>query len=132
MDCPHCRKPMAILELEGIEIDHCLACGGTWLDSGEFETLAQRAGVEAGCPTELLAAATGGTLVALRCPRCGEKLRVIHPVGGLELDRCPRGDGLWFDRGELRKLIAAWGAADHDAEEALLARFLGDILGATL
>ena len=34
--CPACKKPMIALELEGIEIDHCLDCGGTWLDSGEI------------------------------------------------------------------------------------------------
>jgi Zn-finger nucleic acid-binding protein len=30
---------MIVLELEEVEIDHCLKCGGIWLDSGELEML---------------------------------------------------------------------------------------------
>ena len=38
--CPVCEKTdMVVLELEGIEIDYCLKCGGIWLDSGELELL---------------------------------------------------------------------------------------------
>ncbi len=28
-----------MLELDQIEIDHCLSCGGIWLDAGEIELL---------------------------------------------------------------------------------------------
>ena len=30
---------MITLELEDVEIDHCLDCGGIWLDAGELELL---------------------------------------------------------------------------------------------
>jgi Zn-finger nucleic acid-binding protein len=30
---------MIILELDKVEIDHCLLCGGIWLDEGELELL---------------------------------------------------------------------------------------------
>ena len=46
--CPACKKPMIALELEGIEIDHCLDCGGTWLDGGEIEAISERAGGDPG------------------------------------------------------------------------------------
>ncbi len=39
MDCPACKKAMITLELADVEIDHCVSCGGIWLDSGELELL---------------------------------------------------------------------------------------------
>ena len=37
--CPACGQPLIALELEGVEIDYCAACGGVWLDAGELRTL---------------------------------------------------------------------------------------------
>jgi len=31
---------MVVLELDRVEVDHCLVCGGLWLDAGELELLA--------------------------------------------------------------------------------------------
>ena len=39
MNCPVCKEPMLVLELDKIEIDHCINCGGIWLDNGELELL---------------------------------------------------------------------------------------------
>jgi Zn-finger nucleic acid-binding protein len=36
MDCPACKKAMITLELADVEIDHCISCGGIWLDNGEL------------------------------------------------------------------------------------------------
>ena len=35
MQCPVCNRPMISLELHEVEVDHCVACGGVWLDSGD-------------------------------------------------------------------------------------------------
>ena len=37
MDCPVCKSAMITMELTEVEIDHCLDCGGIWLDAGELE-----------------------------------------------------------------------------------------------
>ncbi|NQU42494.1 zf-TFIIB domain-containing protein, partial [bacterium] len=42
-------------ELEGVEIDRCPACGGTWLNAGEIEQIALKAGVTPGPLTRALA-----------------------------------------------------------------------------
>ena len=39
MICPVCENPLVVLELDQVEIDHCLNCGGIWLDAGELEIL---------------------------------------------------------------------------------------------
>jgi Zn-finger nucleic acid-binding protein len=44
----------------------------------------------------------------IKCPICDKKMRKII-VGStkpaLLIDKCRRGDGLWFDRGELQDII---------------------------
>ena len=123
--CPACREPVVTFELEGVEIDRCLRCGGTWLDSGEFEALVLSSGGTAkgarGRISEALYRARGKR-GDRRCLRCPKRLEVVR-INGVELDRCPRGHGLWFDRSELELLIGSF----KDGEEGNVARFLGDL-----
>ena len=40
----------------------------------------------------------------MKCPKCGADLRV-EEHWGIEVDRCPECDGLWFDAGEAQRLV---------------------------
>ena len=123
--CPKCSEPMIIVELEGVEVDCCLSCGGRWLDAGELAWLAELAGAKPGTISQVIAAATAGRRVRRRCPRCGKRLRtiVVAADSAIELDRCPKGHGLWFDAGELEAVIGAF----HEGEEGEVARLLGEL-----
>jgi hypothetical protein len=107
MDCPVCKNAMITLELADVEIDHCVECGGIWLDAGELEILlgeAQRARqlldsfeVNAGTPEK-----------PRRCPICDKKMQkvLVGSAGpAMLIDKCRRGDGLWFDKGELNDIL---------------------------
>lgn len=123
--CPDCREPLIVYELEGVEIDHCLSCLGTWLDAGELAMLTEIAGVEPGAMSRALENAKDGPRARRRCPRCGKKLRIIH-IGNdppVELDRCPRGHGLWLDAGEMEAVIRS----HSEGEEGSVARFFSDL-----
>lgn len=39
----------------------------------------------------------------MKCPRDGSELQAVD-VGGVELDKCHKCDGLWLDYGELKKV----------------------------
>lgn len=114
--CPRCRIPMVAFELDGIEVDHCVQCRGTWLDSGELEFIAEQAGMSAGPLAEALA--SRGARVDARCPRCRRRLHVT-PVGAssdaLEIDACSNECGLWFDRGELLQFLERFDDGDAGA-----------------
>jgi len=98
---------MITLELADIEIDHCTECGGIWLDAGELELLLgepekakqllDSLKVNNTCPEN-----------PRKCPICDKKMRKII-VGSskptLLIDKCRRGDGLWFDKGELQDIL---------------------------
>ena len=106
MTCPACKQPMIVLEIEGIEIDHCIGCGGVWLDGGELELL-----LDAADTRDRLMAKLAGNIAAkerkLRCPLCKKKMDKVR-YGDKEpvvLDKCGSGHGLWFDKGELQDVI---------------------------
>ena len=50
----------------------------------------------------------------MNCPVCGERLREIER-SGVMIDICPSCKGIWLDRGEIDKLIAAEGAQGRPA-----------------
>ena len=125
--CPVCREPMVAFELEGVEIDRCLGCGGTWLDAGELEMLTELAGVPAGELSRAVGAELKTRRTRRRCPRCPRHLREFR-VGvepEVEVDRCPSGHGLWFDRGEMESVIGSFAVG----EEGAVAAFFADLYG---
>ncbi len=107
MDCPACENAMITLELEEVEIDYCTDCGGIWLDAGELETLLGEP-EKAGELLHSFKADLKYTEKPCKCPICHKKMQKIvvgqsRPT--LLIDKCPRGDGLWFDKGELRDIF---------------------------
>jgi len=130
--CPVCRTPMLAYELDGVEIDHCVPCSGTWLDGGELEQITELSGVRPGPLARALDEALHGNATKRRCPRCSRKLRTLT-VGAdppIELDRCPKGHGLWFDYGELETVVR--GHASDSNDEGEVARFFGRLFKNTL
>lgn len=106
MDCPVSKEPMIVLELNEVEIDYCPGCSGIWLDSGELELLFEDDDER----QKLLA-----TLLEdhahpekpYKCPICYKKMVKVH-VGDEKdvlIDKCVKGDGLWFDEGELQHVL---------------------------
>lgn len=126
--CPECKEPLVVFELQGVELDRCLNCGGTWLDAGELEMITELSGIEPGKITRALLSARSEGKSPRRCPRCRRKLRIIHLEGEppIELDRCPWGHGLWLDRGETLAVVRAFGEGEA-VEESVLARFFSDL-----
>ena len=43
MNCPVDGTTLVLAERNGIEIDHCPACRGVWLDRGELDKIIDRA-----------------------------------------------------------------------------------------
>ncbi len=114
MKCPICKNPMIVVEYEKIELDHCVNCGGVWFDAGELELFmeAEKLDHSAFSPHSLLAAPEAETMEKKRkCPICGRKMK--KTLLGKELkvliDACTRGDGLWFDHGEVERLVQQLG-----------------------
>lgn len=123
--CPVCGEPLVAYELDNIEVDHCVACLGTWLDAGELEMIAEQAGVTSGAMSMALQARRRGRATRRRCPRCPRRLREIDlgETPSVSIDTCPWGHGLWFDRGEMQEVIRSFAGG----EEGEVARFFAEL-----
>jgi Zn-finger nucleic acid-binding protein len=108
MDCPVCKQSaMITLELNGVEIDYCTQCEGIWLDAGELEELLG----DIKKSKDLINSFkiySGNAEAARKCPICYKNMKKII-IGSAEpklvIDKCVKGDGLWFDKGELHDIV---------------------------
>ncbi len=127
MDCPACKNAMITLELTEVEIDYCTDCSGIWLDAGELEQLLGHADKSKQLISSFRLDPTC-TEKPRKCPICDRKMQKVlvgtdKPV--LLIDRCRRGDGLWFDAGELQNIIDR----AHLDPENKIKKLLADIFG---
>ena len=127
MDCPDCKNAMITLELDEVEIDYCIDCGGVWLDTGELELLLNEPDKTKHLLDSFRVNSNSDEKIR-KCPICDKKMQKIvvgasKPV--LLIDKCHRGDGLWFDKGELQDIF---GRAELD-EDNKIQNLLSDIFG---
>jgi len=118
---------MITLALEDVEIDHCADCGGIWLDAGELELLL-------GAPEkaeELLNSFKVDSACIekpRKCPICDKKMQKIivgQAAPAPLIDKCPKGDGLWFDKGELAGILNRAQLDEDNKIRELLADMFG-------
>jgi uncharacterized protein len=137
MICPVCKTDMLVVERNRIELDYCHNCGGTWFDSGELDLLLASVGLDTANRFLAKMLASANALVKekpRKCPICAQQMRKVY-VGDkprILIDACGRGDGLWFDGGELAQLLREMGvgpAAAPDAQNKI-SQFLGDMFQA--
>jgi uncharacterized protein len=130
MICPVCKMDMIVIEFRQIEIDYCRNCSGIWFDRGELELLLKTTGTgSAGLPTLEGAAKETRSHGKRKCPICAQKMNEVsvgHPA--MHVDLCARGDGIWFDGGELQELLKhiAAGPLSNQGAIADIMAFLGD------
>lgn len=126
MNCVTCNEPMVVLELQDVEVDHCLACGGVWLDAGEIELLTD-GGPDAGRLLAQLGEGQNLLTGKRKCPICLKKMKTITfgPKGKVQLDHCRKNHGLWFDRGELEAVLTIFDNDEHSAVRRLLKNMFG-------
>ena len=136
MMCPICRKAMIVVEHHQIELDYCTSCQGVWFDSGELELFLESAELES--PSLTIKGILDLPEVKLthrqpKCPICRRGMKetaIGEPT--INIDVCRRGDGLWFDGGELNvllKQLASKLSTKVGAEQRIIT-FLGEVLKA--
>lgn len=134
MKCPACSKPMIVVEHESIELDYCLNCLGVWFDSGELELLMESMQLEkTGLSLDniLTCPEACSSEKKRKCPICGKKMKkaTVGHTPEVLIDACLRGDGLWFDDGEVGQLITQLPdkPADTEGSQGRVITFLGKV-----
>ncbi len=135
MRCPACSNMMIVVEHEHIELDYCPDCAGVWFDAGELELLLETMQPE-GSILSLDSILTSPEARAAekkrKCPICGKgmkKATMGHEPEVL-IDACNRGDGLWFDAGEVGQLITQIPSSEEVDSQGRILSFLGEVFQA--
>jgi len=127
MECPVCKEPLIVLELEEVEIDYCVGCQGIWLDEGELELLlGDTAAAQAFLAT--FAFEANSREKKRKCPICSKKMeKVLSGTDkNLRVDKCPYNDGIWFDRGELETALTQGNIGSDNKVLQLLKDMFGE------
>ncbi|MFH1615420.1 MAG: zf-TFIIB domain-containing protein [Planctomycetota bacterium] len=122
MDCPVCQNAMIVLELEQIEVDFCIDCGGIWLDAGELELLLEDADEAKNLLASFRKAPDTCGEILRRCPICLKKMQKILVSDSLLIDKCRKNHGLWFDKGELEDVLTMGSLDSKHSIHRLLGR----------
>ncbi|MFN0060997.1 MAG: zf-TFIIB domain-containing protein [Myxococcaceae bacterium] len=92
--CPGCADEMQVFFVRSIEVDRCLACGGTWFDCGELERVLEKPLTE-----ERFEGHT-----ERRCPVCTLTLTTVFLPSAVPAEACTSCRGLYLDDDELETL----------------------------
>jgi Zn-finger nucleic acid-binding protein len=111
MQCPRCDEALQVHAIEEVEIDECRKCDGLWFQKGEVQ-----AAKDAAAPDlrwldfEIWKHADRYRLSVLPvvCPNCKiPMVAVSYGDTDVEVDYCPKCQGVWLDEGEFGKIISA-------------------------
>jgi Zn-finger nucleic acid-binding protein len=113
LPCPACKAQMRSVEVGDTALFECGGCSGMWVDPATFGQLCAsreaRGAVAAmvGGVAAKPAAILGGPVHYLPCPRCAKFMnrQNFGHVSGLIVSVC-KGDGVWFEKGELQSVMA--------------------------
>ena len=104
MKCPEDSASLVVASSEGHCGHVCSRCSGAWLPPSFVSSIAvERHFDPNGILTSLAARTTGVT--SLPCPRDGTSLSRAD-LFDIELDWCSKCQGIWFNRGELSRLLS--------------------------
>jgi len=126
---------MIVVEHENIELDYSPDCGGVWFDAGELELLLDSLQLDQSTlslDSILTAPEVASKEKKRKCPVCGRKMKkaTVGHDSEVLIDACPRGDGLWFDKGEVGQVIQQVRTADGTNPRVRVITFLGEVFQA--
>jgi uncharacterized protein len=138
MKCPACKEPLREKGAGGMTLDICYGgCGGIWFDATELQRLDARAAATLHTVWQV----PPGTLRLTDsriCPRCPDQVlerKWFSDLKKVEIDQCPRCNGIWLDAGEFSRIYEeikgakvappGWASAMADAAAAVTRNLQG-------
>ena len=109
-DCPRCKVELQSLSIDSVHIRECVHCGGFWASVREFEELcssSERQAAVLGFMGSYAHPISNPPAVSyVPCPECEQLMNRSNFArsSGVIIDMC-RDHGVWFDAGELPKII---------------------------
>jgi Zn-finger nucleic acid-binding protein len=109
-NCPRCRRPLELLQIDTTSLRECQKCNGMWSDVETFEricsTREQQSAVLGFIGERELNAEPLSKVSYVPCPDCKQLMNRSNfaKASGVIIDTCKK-HGVWFDAGELPQII---------------------------
>jgi Zn-finger nucleic acid-binding protein len=115
MDCPRCIEKMEDSNNRGIATNTCLYCNGKWIKLNSLKEILEKekSALSVVDIKRAFQSHYDGNANRL-CPECEKQKLFQVIVHGIELDHCPECNGLFFDEGELKRLLPESENTSHD------------------
>lgn len=142
MRCVDCEVDMLLVTISGVQLDVCPSCKGVWFDAGELERCVKFSPkqIKSNFGEAVIIPKAEGLMGPQRaCPRCARNMDKERFKGGVWIDKCPNGDGVWLDEAEIvlvrseleaskmGKLDAAQGGSLSEQLKSMLAAFFSPL-----
>lgn len=92
--CPRHSTALAETQVGKLRVWHCATCSGMWMPAGAFHGSVGHVSIIG-----------RGRPAGMSCPADGHALTAVKHRG-IEVDVCGTCGGIWFDNGELQKILA--------------------------
>lgn len=129
MQCPSDQTEMIRQELEGVQIEECPKCKGIWFDKDGLKEAKDTAEPDLDWMDFDIWKHEDQFKLDLRglhCPKDGHNLVTFrYGETQVEIDFCTQCQGIWLDRGEFEKIIAA---LDAEADSKSAAEYISTSL----
>ncbi len=109
-DCPRCRVPLELLQIDNVALRQCRKCDGMWSDVETFEHLCQtreeQSAVLGFIGDRNVTVEPRSTVSYVPCPDCKQLMNRNNfgRASGIIIDTCKK-HGAWFDANELPAII---------------------------
>jgi Zn-finger nucleic acid-binding protein len=109
VNCPVCLRKLTEIKVGSVLLDICQGgCGGVWFDASELDQVnKQHRKSAAGIKITRNETITVDDSQLRHCPACSRTklVRRLFSLGtGVEMDCCPKCEGVWLDFGELEAI----------------------------
>lgn len=138
MNCPACGHQLSAHQVGEVTVDVCRGgCGGVWFDNYELQKVDEsfEPADEGLLHVECDPAVAVDPTARRQCPCCDDTVMMRHHFSvrrEIEVDRCPRCNGYFLDRGELAAIRGQFASeeARREAARQTFDELFGDALDA--
>lgn len=126
MRCPRDNSELTVRETEGHIGFLCSSCGGAWLPSKYVQSIEH---TRIFCYADFTAALARHSTGTATIP-CPSRCEMLHEVRAPDatLEWCPRCRGVWFDRGEVARLVGQHRLREQSAGQTLAEHTIWSVL----
>ena len=104
MQCPKCQLRMSEANASGVVVHRCNECKGAWVSAKALNHLLRMEGIETQAH-KIIAGVNSAPQTSLLCASCDDEKLHLITVSDFEIEACACCYGMFFDSGELAKVV---------------------------